>query len=597
MESNNYYNNDYRRANNNQTLHISTPRTGSISGVSSVSSYSSNGSIGYHTNNYNSSPISSPTYTGRPPFAFTTSDRAGRINSPTSPPSTSPPTTLSAPISFTPNYPHHGLPSPPIHSTMTQSTPPSNLMSYALPVPAVYTPGGSSGSSYGNTVYTSSSYGVDVRNSYPEYSSSYGSQDNVSAVQMQPSESSTTTSTFIPRDIIFPPTEEALAVAENELVECKSSFRVIYAGDASYKETGGLYNRSKRTHFVLTNNLLLHYKNAQKARSYIDMFEQTTAPKLDNEHIFLDLAHVYAVQATTMVANTFRIEYINSKSGIALHHKITVDSDKEMKKWVKALRRAIKVHHPQINSITSTERYNAHDRMKKQNDLFENQNENKVFKVVYKELNYKVANESPKELFLPMLLSIGKFSFYLTPLVLKDQVYEKAIKRDRFGLLSIQSIRYEDIDDTIILDIKQIGKPNLQLAFASTFCESIVQHLHRGVQALIPAIAASLYDRKVPPHIKNTRVIQLYIHPDPGDAVTDDEEVQRFHTVLRAYSAAMNLNKLRFNFLIHGPMKAKVFTLLQPHEVNQTPSTYDKFELLAIIKTVQYNVSILYNKY
>lgn len=401
---------------------------------------------------------------------------------------------------------------------------------------------------------------------------------------------------------IFPPTEEMKLKISKALLASETSFKVIYAGDAVYRPDKKILSKSKRAHFVLTNNQLLLYKSSQKARNEINIFDhsststitQDAASKMiDKDRVFLNLSSIYAVQLVATSLFTFRIEYFHPQSGQALAHTLTADNEREAKQWVQALRKAVCVHHPRIESISGTERYAVLDRMAKQSDTFANSDQVKMYKVVFKEKRYKISGgDQPKEVFLPVIMAIGKFSFYFLPISVLDDEYLKTVERDRFGVLSIQSIRYDNIDDTVVIDVKQVGKSNRQLAFASNFCEEIIQYLYRSIDSIVPGLAASLYE-KMPDHIKYSQVIPYNVPLDPEDEMTghDDEQVHRFSSTLRAYAAAMNMNKSRFNFTITGPLKAKSLTLLAPHEVGGTPPKYEKYELLAVLRTIQSNVS------
>jgi hypothetical protein len=401
---------------------------------------------------------------------------------------------------------------------------------------------------------------------------------------------------------IFPPTEEMKLKINKALLASETSFKVIYAGDAVYRPDKKILSKSKRAHFVLTNNQLLLYKSSQKARSEINIFDHSSASiitqdaaskMIDKDRVFLNLSSVYAVQLVATSLFTFRIEYFHPQSGQALAHTLTADNEREAKQWVQALRKAVCVHHPRIESISGTERYAVLDRMAKQSDTFTNSDQVKMYKVVFKEKRYKISGgDQPKEVFLPVIMAIGKFSFYFLPISVLDDEYLKTVERDRFGILSIQAIRYDNIDDTVVLDVKQVGKSNRQLVFASTFCEEIIQYLYRSIDSIFPGSAANLYE-KMPDHIKYSQVVPYIVPLDPEDEMTghDDEQVHRFNSMLRAYAAAMNMNKSRFNFTITGPLKAKSFTLLPPHEVGGTPPKYEKYELLAVLRTIQSNVS------
>lgn len=398
-------------------------------------------------------------------------------------------------------------------------------------------------------------------------------------------------------NLTFPPTQDMIQRTNKLLLEVEESFKVIYAGDAVYKPDKGILNKTKKCHFVLTDNFILLYKNSQKARSEINLFDldnqSLTNKTLEKERIFLKLSQIYAVHAmATTIQTAFRIEYFHPQSNQALHHTLTVDSQKECQQWIQAIRRSVVVHHPRIVSLSPLERNNVIDRLTKQSDHFPKSEQIKTYKVVFKEKRYKAGSDTAKEVFLPMIFAIGKFSFYFLPVSIIDDDYLKMVERDRFGLLSIQSIKYEDKDDTIILEVKQVEKNNRQLVFASSFCEEIIQNLQRAVDSIFPHPV--LFTSHVPARIKNTKIIPFQIPLDPDDEVTghDDEEMHRFNTTLRAFTAAMNLNKSRLNYSLNGASKSKVFILLPPSEISSFSSPYQKYELLSIFRTLQVNVSI-----
>lgn len=580
----------------NSSFNTNYKRSESISAISTLSSLSSSssslysgrgGSTAYsgmtsYQNQYNSNngmrspPLNSVNGSeyNRPPssyYSYATSDHdGGRYQQPQY---------NNQPLPETPNSPSDNL--YPYNGNMSATSPrlqPYNSRSI-MTSPSV------------STNMSVRDYEYDTRNTY------------VNEPQTRPSTSTNTknSSSSIDKQYpVFPPSDEMKHKIKTALLATEGSFKVIYAGDAMYKPEKGIISKAKKGHFVLTNNNLLLYKNSQKARSEIDMFNQgasQTSPKsiIEKERVFLKLSSIYAVQSIVTAAYTFRIEYLHSHSNQTLHHTITVDSDKECKQWIQALRKAVSIHHPRIESISSSERYTVIDRLAKQSDSFSNTDNIKIYKVVFKEKRYKVAGDAPKETFLPVILAIGKFSFYLLPVSVLDSEYLKTVERDRFGLLSIQSIKFEDVDDTVVIEVKQVNKSNRQLAFASSFSEEIVNYLRRAINSIIPVSlqADSLYTLNTTFFIKNTQILPFSIPADPEDDLSghDDEETQRFNTTLRAFTAALNLNKSRFNYNIEGPSKAKIFKLMPPNELGSTPSTYQKYELLAMFRTIQVNVS------
>ncbi|CAO3661523.1 unnamed protein product [Rhizopus stolonifer] len=394
--------------------------------------------------------------------------------------------------------------------------------------------------------------------------------------------------------LVFPPTTDMKQRARNRLLEIESKpLKVLYAGDVTYKTDKGLLSKTKHVHFVLTHKYLLVYKTAQKARAEIDIYHdgENNNQGVDKSHILLNLAHIYAIHAVVTATNTCRIDHLHPQSNQALSYTFTVENSKECKQWIQALISAVSIHHPSIETINTNERYGAIDRVSKQNDVFENTDDMNMYKVVFKEKRYKSGGgDSPREFFLPVILVFGKFSFYLLPATtVMDEEYLKTVERDRFGYLSIESIRYDGSDDTVFIQVRQINRKSRQLVFASCFCKDILHYFCRSIQSILPL--PGLFQLKVPENIKKTKILPFRIVPDPEDEMTgrDDEDIQTFNIVLRAYTAALNLNKSRFHFTIDGPLKQKRFVLLPPNEINSSLSIYQKYELLALFRTIQAN--------
>jgi hypothetical protein len=402
---------------------------------------------------------------------------------------------------------------------------------------------------------------------------------------------------------VFPPNEETKQKTYTLLKSTESTLNVIYAGDISYKPDSGITFMAKKSHFVLSNNHLLIYKNAQKARAELDIFNMQkqeqliSSSKLNKDRIFLALSDIYAVHTIASVPYTFRIEYLHPQSKQSLYHLFTVDSSKELKQWLQALRKAISVHLLRMETVTASERYNVVDRISKHNDTPSKTENILMYKVVFKEKRFKVATgDQLREIFLPVIFAIGKFSFYLIPVAGSDSEYKKVIDRERYGLLSIQSIRYENKDDTVIMEVRKVNKAVRQLVFSSSFCEEIIQHLRRSIASIIPKSTIPVYSMAIPNELRQTRILPFSMEIDPEDEMVAqaDLEIQCFHSNLRAYCASLNLNKGRCNFVVSGPNKSKNFTLLPPNEIKDSTPTYTRHELLAILRAIQVSVSIHY---
>ncbi|KAG0194245.1 hypothetical protein DFQ28_000964 [Apophysomyces sp. BC1034] len=393
---------------------------------------------------------------------------------------------------------------------------------------------------------------------------------------------------------VFPPTETSVRDVEAAMIAARSVFKVVYAGEVTYKPERGLLSKAKRSYFVLTNNHLLHYKSQQKAHSEVDLFDTATnkqqhySQRVDKDRLLLSLRDVFAVQSVIASPNSFRIDHLHPQTRQPLSLTLTVDNLKECQRWIDQLRKAVSVHHPGMTDfITGSERYGAIDRISKQQDMVEPHDSMVIHKVIFKEKRIKTAgdSQSTKEVFLVVLLAIGRFSLYVLPTGPADQEYIKSVERDRHGLLAIQSIDYEAKDDTIKLLVRQVGKPSRQLAFVSTFCESIVQYLRQAIDSIAPSQRFPTYLAKLPVHLSQVRIEPRMINT----AATDSTQPTRFDTVLRAYCAALNLNKARFEYIVAGPADAKTFVLLPPNEVKESSATYTKFELLALFRSLRHN--------
>ncbi|KAF7728350.1 hypothetical protein EC973_006291 [Apophysomyces ossiformis] len=392
---------------------------------------------------------------------------------------------------------------------------------------------------------------------------------------------------------VFPPTETAIRESEEAMHINRTSFKVVYASDVIHKPERGLLNKSKRSYFVLTNNHLLYYKSQQKAHAEVDLFDtaknkQYHSQRIDKDRVILSLRDVFAVQNVIVSPNSFRIDHLHPQTRQALSLTLTVDTPKECERWIHQLRKAVSVHHPGMTDfITSAERYGAIDRISKQKDMVEPHDSMVIQKVIFKEKRIKTTGEtqSTKEVFLVVLLAIGKFSLYVLPTGPADQEYIKSVERDRHGLLAIQSIEYEGKDDTIKLLIRQVGRPSRQLAIVSTFCESIIQYLRQAIDSIAPSLRFPTYQVQLPVHLTQVRIEPRTII----DAATDANQLDRFDAVLQAYCASLNLNKARFEYIVTGQMGARTFVLLPPNEVKESSETYTKYELLAIFRCLRHN--------
>ncbi|CAO3599032.1 unnamed protein product [Absidia cylindrospora] len=461
----------------------------------------------------------------------------------------------------------------------------------------------------------------DVRNSYED--SPQQSQAFMEADKMIPLPTSDITDGSDPTTV-FPPTSEMQHMANLALEANNSSFKVVYAGLVSYKTVSALIPVNKRLYFVLTNHHLLQYKSEQKARSEIDLFDtnkhrngmtSTTSSATMNigqGKIVVHLRDVFGIHTVISPPNTFRIEYLESGTKQPQTLSLTTNTSKECQQWIDGFRHAVKVHHISMmaqGTVTSTERFAAVERLSKQKDMVDKRrNPLLIHKAIYKEKRIKITdgkNSTTKEVFQVVTLAIGKFSLYLLPPSgVADEKYLKSVERDRYGLLAIHSIQYSADDDTFKLLIGQVGHATRQLVLVSTYCEYIIQHLRQAIHAIALESHGATYSSLLPAHLQRAFITPLHTSVDDdmddknahgGDSSflhgnSVDQVTTQFNLVLHAYCAALNLNKARFQYELGGiPGGERSFTLLPPHEVNESSATYTKYELLAICRSLGLN--------
>lgn len=420
---------------------------------------------------------------------------------------------------------------------------------------------------------------------------------------------------------VFPPTPEAERQARATMESCHKQPKIIYASDVSYQKPDAtlripliLTKRNKNAHFVLTTTHLLQFKSAAKARAAgADAFATQPVHNLhnDKDRVLLALSDVYGVHRVISPPNSFRIEHLHPETKQPLALVVTAESAYECDQWLRTLREAVRVHHPAIKTVTTSERYAAMDRMSKQGDQ---QDDMVIYKVVYKEkqrIKFSVSSSGgggsgsqsensdepvTKEVFIIVLLAIGKYSMYVLPsggAGALDDTYIKSIERDRYGLLAVQKIEYDEKDDTIKLLMRQTNnRPSRQLVFVSTFCESIVQYLRQAIDSIV-ARSLKTYTLGIPQRLLDVHIRARRSGSTQQLNASEDAQLMQFDLTLQAHCAALNLNKARFNYHIDGPKRAKRFVLLPPNEMEEKPPVYGKYELLAIFRCLQYNVSFL----
>ncbi|KAI9498836.1 hypothetical protein BDB00DRAFT_924655 [Zychaea mexicana] len=434
--------------------------------------------------------------------------------------------------------------------------------------------------------------------------------------------------------------------------------QLLYAGDVVLHEnpdTNKLQllpmRKSKKVFLVLTDTCLLHFKSAAKAHlAGIEISFNTSASKDRQQQqqypairsagkgalVVASLSDVYAVHIVNTIAEsyTFRIDFTaddDTKRATAVVGQVSTAT--ELRQWIMSLRKATRTLGQHVSNATMqrclspSERYATIDRIRKHNDV---QEDMAMFKVVYKEKRRQSTNDLvPKDAFVTVIFAIGKYSFYLLPSssssggMLTPTIKETSgrsgkssssrktaaviiassslsfLERDRYGLLAISEIEYDDQkDDTFRLLVRQVNKPLLQIALVSNSCEVIIQRLRQAMDSLAPI--RTTYTLRLPDHLMNSAVVALSSassyyhqavivkaanHDDPGY----DEQFLQFELLLHAHCAALNLNKSRFFYDVSGPLDAKKLLLLPPNAVSQSADTYSKHELVALLRCLWHN--------
>ncbi|KAL0076733.1 hypothetical protein J3Q64DRAFT_1703303 [Phycomyces blakesleeanus] len=401
----------------------------------------------------------------------------------------------------------------------------------------------------------------------------------------------------LPKNIpTFPLSDADQAFLEQNNNGVAATFKVLYAGEVTYKPDKGILSKTKREYFVLTNNYILRYKSQQKARAEVDFFDTNMSKKtkqtFEKDQILLKLENVYATHPVVSNRNSFRVEHLDPTTRQSLHFTFTADSPKEADQWINTITKTVHIHHHIMETVTPTERFGVIDRVLKHKDMIDNAEKMTVHKVIFKEKHLKLSKDNTangvKEIFMVVLLAIGKFSMYVLPTGYTDEKYIQSVDRDRHGLLAIQKIHYDGNGDTVKLLLRQTDKSSRQLVFVSTFAETIVQKLRQAIHSILPNERHLTYTIQSSPDIKDVAFVKTKISIQTMNNHQEDENSLRFEIILQAYCAALHLNKARFEFEIDGPLGSKRFLLLPPNEVKESPQIYEKYELLAVFRALRH---------
>lgn len=396
----------------------------------------------------------------------------------------------------------------------------------------------------------------------------------------------------------YPPSKADKLAALEAMNQSETSIHVIYASDATHNFEKGMLSKTKKEYIVLTNQHLIRFKNQNKANQSLDLFSSnssriTSIPSnskifTSKDHLMFKLDSIIASQATSAAPYSLRIDYmVDAGARQPSSVTLTVESANERAKWLDRLRSLTRVYLPRSNFMPREEKLRVAERLIKHREVADDGDETVTHKVVYKERLLKSDNSGLyKDVFTLINIAIGQFSLYLLPSITTDDDHIKQVGRDRYGLLSIQSINLDTADDTLKITFLQTQGDPKKIEIASCHSEILVQDIRRAIYSLVPLYTTPPYQLVAPDSVRNTRMIPMY------DSTRNEN--LGFDRLIEAYCAAFNLNKKRIVYAIAPPSDGEEglsVSLLPVNEMNDSPEFYSKFELLAFFRALRHNVS------
>ncbi|KAH8551944.1 hypothetical protein BGW37DRAFT_520214 [Umbelopsis sp. PMI_123] len=366
---------------------------------------------------------------------------------------------------------------------------------------------------------------------------------------------------------------------------------IVHMGAVTHTFDTTLFSKSKREYCVLTQDDLFRFKSSQKANQVFDFTLMKKRPnvKISKSHHMLSKDGIIGVHYVPMSNTTFRIEHLDPLTKSTSSITIFTSLQQDAIGWINAIRRLAQENLSALCPITPAERSMVIERMQKQRDTTEPVDDMVIKQVVLKHQRHKPTTDNPhasKETLVPVTFAIGRSSFYVLPHGFADDEYKKVVVRDRHGLLTIQHISYSGRDDCFELTVRHVASDSKKLVFVSTHCEEIIRQLRVSISNLVPFYPT-------PPYTLDATEIIQSTHVDPTIDISKLGD-RGFDALLEAYCAAMNLDKRRFAFTISSIPDvpgARHISINPPNEINESPSVYSKYELLALFRALRHNVT------
>jgi hypothetical protein len=396
----------------------------------------------------------------------------------------------------------------------------------------------------------------------------------------------------------YPPSKIEKLAALEAMNKTETSVLVVYASDVTHNFEKSVLSKTKKEYIVLTNQHLLRFKNQNKANQSLDLFSSNSSKSssiashskvfTSKDHLICKLDSIIATQATSAAPYSLRIDYmVDAGARQPSSVTLTVETSSERTKWLERLRTLTRVYLPRSTFMPREEKLRVAERLIKHREILDDGEDTVTHKVVYKQRLLKTDNSGQyKDVFTLINIAIGQFSLYLLPSGTTDEDHIKQMGRDRYGLLSIQSINLDSSDDTLKITFMQTQGDPKKIELASCHSEVLVQDIRRAIYSLIPLYTTHPYQLVAPENIRNTRML-------PIQDSTRAENLG-FDRLIEAYCAAFNLNKKRIMYSIEASSEGEdglSVSLLPVNEVNDTPDSYSKFELLAFFRALRHNVS------
>lgn len=393
------------------------------------------------------------------------------------------------------------------------------------------------------------------------------------------------------REHLQPPPPIIMSRPPDPVTSLNSNMIIIYA-DLEHNFGVNLLRKSRRDFCVLTNRHLLRFKDMSRAAaafhiaasSFSNPRQPVAAVRLPSSSIMVATDDIFDVQKCISPSMAICIDYVHPQTKAATSTILMNENTNNQTRWYEAIRSVVKRHLESARVI-------AMERLRRHTDIPDVPDQMIVHKVVLNERRQGNDNLcGVKKVFLPVLLVIGMNNFYILPTLSNDVDYKNTVNKDHFGLMAISSIAYRFHRDIVQITVRVKGSKSKTLSFTSISCEAIVYDFRKAINTL-----AQLYPQ--PLCGLDIQRSHLNIPIPPWFEITNLED-RGFDKLLAAYCAALSLDKHRFSFSITEIVDvagARKITVNPPNDFKGTNDvSYNKFELLAIFRSLRHNVSVIF---